>query len=189
MGYVWSAASTALFLMIHKRSGRGIEEASATHPAPLDRWLVSLEMLLKSERCKAFNPDTSQIAAGFHQVETFWHRHGLLGDGQASAGAAGVGGVANADAESILMTRRMLEAVARINVTLKGLRKIGPTLNAIGAYRVQAASRYRDDHRAAAHEALAQQLRNGPVRREPAPVQIGSDLAVAGPAARIAGGS
>lgn len=188
-GYVWSAASTALFLMIHKQSGRGIEEASATHPAPVDRWLLSLEMLLKSERCKAFNPDTAQIAAAFQQVEVFWHRHALLGDGEASTGAAGVGGASNADAESILMNRRMPEATARINVTLKGLRKIGPTLNAIGAYRVQAAARYRDDHRAVAHEALAQQLKNGAVRREPAPEQIASDLAAANPAARIAGSS
>ncbi|WP_321815184.1 MULTISPECIES: hypothetical protein [unclassified Paraburkholderia] len=189
MGYVWSAASTALFLMIHKQSGRGIEEASATHPAPVDRWLLSLEMLLKSERCKVFNPDTAQITAGFQEVEAFWHRHALLGDGQASAGAAGVGGDSNAGAESILLNRRMSEAAARINVTLKGLRKIGPTLNAIGAYRVQAAARYRDDHRAVAHEALAQQLKSGAVRREPAPAQMVSDLAAADPAKWIAGGS
>ncbi|GAB7526661.1 hypothetical protein [Paraburkholderia sp. 2C] len=189
MGYVWSAASTALFLMIHKQSGRGIEEASATHPAPVDRWLLSLEMLLKSERCKAFNPDTAQIVAGFQQVEAFWHRHALLDDGQASAGAAGAGGASHAGAESILMNRRMSEAAARINVTLKGLRKIGPTLNAIGAYRVQAAARYRDDHRAVAHEALVQQLKNGAVRREPAPAQMVSDPAAADPATRIAGGS
>ncbi|MGN7876027.1 hypothetical protein ACTJKJ_20910 [Roseateles sp. 22389] len=191
-GYVWSAASTALFLMIHKQSGRGIEEASATHPAPVDRWLLSLEMLLKSERCKAFNPDPAQIAAGFQQVEAFWLRHALLGDGQAlagTAGAAGVGGASNAGAESILMNRRMSEAAARINVTLKGLRKIGPTLNAIGAHRVQAAALYRDDHRAAANEALAQQLKNGAVRREPAPAQTISDTADADPTTRVAGGS
>lgn len=185
MGYVWSAASTALFLMIHKQSGRGIEEASATHPAPVDRWLVSLEMLLKSERCKVFNPDNAQIAAGFQQVEAFWHRHALLGDGQPSAGAVGFEGVSNAGAENILMNRRMSEAAARINVTLKGLRKIGPILNAIGEYRVQAAARYRDDHRAVAHEALAQQLKNGAVRRE----QMASDLVAADPVTRIAGGS
>lgn len=87
------------------------------------------------------------------------------------------------------MNRRMSEAAARINVTLKGLRKIGPTLNAIGAYRVQAAARYRDDHRAGAHEALAQQLKDGAVRREPAPAQMVSDLAAVDPATRIAGGS
>ncbi|MEX8194534.1 hypothetical protein [Comamonas guangdongensis] len=189
MGYVWSAASTALFLMIHKQSGRGIEEASANHPAPVDRWLLSLEMLLRSERCKAFNPDTAQISAGFQQVEAFWHRHALLGEGQASAGAAGVREASSSGTESILMNSSMSEAAARINVTLKGLRKIGPTLNAIGAHRVQAAARYRNDHRAAAHEALAQQLKNGAVRREPAPAQMASDLAAADPTMRVAGGS
>lgn len=189
MGYVWSAASSALFLMIHKQSGRGIEEASATHPAPVDRWFMSLEMLLKSERCTEFNPDTAQIAAGFQQVEAFWHRHTLVDDGQTLAGAAGFEGASNAGAGSTLMNRRKSEAAARINVTLKGLRKIGPTLNAIGAYRVQAAARYRDEHRAAAHEALAQQLKNGAVRREPAPAQMTSDLAAADPAMRAAGAS
>ena len=87
------------------------------------------------------------------------------------------------------MNRRMSEAAARINVTLKGLRKIGPTLNAIGAHRVQAAALYRDDHRAAANEALAQQLKNGAVRREPAPAQTISDTADADPTTRVAGGS
>lgn len=166
MGYVWSAASMALFLLIHNQSGRGFYEASATHPAPFDRWVLSLEKLLKSERCRVFNPDTGLIGAGLIDVFDFWVRHDFNGNDEASHSKASASAHVNLALAPSLRMDSLAAAAARINVVLKGIRKISGSLNRLGSERAEAGLRWRESHRSMAHDDLASKMSQGPVRRE-----------------------
>ena len=166
MGYVWSAASMALFLLIHKHSGGGFYAESPTHPAPFDRWMLSLEALLKSERCQVFNPDITLIGAASRQVLEFWFRHGFLEGASTVQSQPGDGVAAEPDLRPSLFGENLPAAEARINIALQGIRKVRDALNRLGAERAAAGAQWHDRHRGAAHSELARQLSDGSARRK-----------------------
>lgn len=74
--HAWSVCLCLTFAFIADASGGDMTSASATHPAPLHRYVWAMMSIESADNCRRFFPATEQLQRGYSDVFGWFKKHG-----------------------------------------------------------------------------------------------------------------